>query len=197
MDIRQVRLDLKWIGVGFLDLAIVLRVVWECRCDPKHQLMLETSYLVMETHANSTPVHCPNVCYLHVLTKGQGKEAWALPKKLAKAVDDYLAKEGCLEDLFFKQILRNYQPCVSTPKTPEQHKECVNQKNTVYLNSCPILYPATYEEHPMNNHGPDRVLFWKSLKKFINSYTLDLGWDDIERHLLELLKPETYINLQR
>ena len=49
----------------------------------------------------------------------------------------------------------------------------------------------------MNNHDPDRVLFWKSLKKFINSYTLDLGWDDIERHLLELLKPETYINLQR
>ena len=27
-DIRQVRLDLKWIGVGFLDLAIFLRVVW-------------------------------------------------------------------------------------------------------------------------------------------------------------------------
>ena len=101
--------------------------------------MLETSYLVMETHANSTPVHCPNVCYLHVLTKGQGKEAWALPKKLAKAVDDYLAKEGCLEDPFSKQILRNYQPCASSPKTPEQHKECVNQKNTVDLNSCPIF----------------------------------------------------------
>ena len=27
-DIWQVRLDLKWIGVGFLDLAIFLRVVW-------------------------------------------------------------------------------------------------------------------------------------------------------------------------
>ena len=36
-------------------------------------------------------------------------------KKLAKAFDDYLAKEGCLEDPFSKQILRNYQPCVSTP----------------------------------------------------------------------------------
>ena len=62
---------------------------------------------------------------------------------IAEAFDDYLAKEGCLEDPFSKQILRNYQPCVSTPKTPEQHKECVNQQNTVYLNSYPILYPAT------------------------------------------------------
>ena len=37
-------------------------------------------------------------------------------KNVAKALDDYLAKEGCLEDPFSKQILRNYQPCVSTPK---------------------------------------------------------------------------------
>ena len=50
-----------------------------------------------------------------------------IAKKLAKAFDNYLAKEGYLEDPFSKQILRNYQPCVSTPKTPEQHKECVNQ----------------------------------------------------------------------
>ena len=34
---------------------------------------------------------------------------------LAKAFDNNLAKEGCLEDPFSKQILRNYQPCVSTP----------------------------------------------------------------------------------
>ena len=60
-------------------------------------------------------------------------------KNIAKAFEDYLAKEGCLEDPFAKQILRNYQPCVSTPRTPEQHKECVNQKNTVYLNSSPIF----------------------------------------------------------
>ena len=42
-----------------------------------------------------------------------------IAKKLAKAFDNYLAKEGCLEHPFSKQILRNYQPCVSTPRTPE------------------------------------------------------------------------------
>ena len=77
---------------------------------------------------------CPSVCYLHVLTKAQGKGTWAFPKKLAKALDNYLAKEGCLEDPFSKQILRNYQPCVSTPKTPEQHKECVKQKRLSITN---------------------------------------------------------------
>ena len=74
--------------------------------------------------------------------------------------------------------------------TPEQNKECVNQQNTVSHNSCSILYPATLEEHPINNNDP--VLFWKTCtgKKCINVYTLDLGWYAIEGHLLEqLLKP--------
>ena len=38
-----------------------------------------------------------------------------IARNLAKALENYLAKEGCLEDPFSKQILRNYQPCVSTP----------------------------------------------------------------------------------
>ena len=83
---------------------------------------------------------CPSVCYLHVLTKAQGKGTWAFPKKLAKALDNYLAKEGCLEDPFSKQILRNYQPCVSTPKTPEQHKECVKQKRLSITNLAQICF---------------------------------------------------------
>ena len=80
-------------------------------------------------------------------------------KKLAKAFDNYLAEEGCLEDPFSKQILRNYQPYASTPKTPEQHKECVNQKNTVYRKIFPHFFPATLEEHPSDKHDLDRVLF--------------------------------------
>ena len=55
-------------------------------------------------------------------------------KNLTKAFEDYLAKEGCLEDPFSKQILRNYQPCVSTPRTLEQHKDCVNE-NTLSISN--------------------------------------------------------------
>ena len=68
------------------------------------------------------------------------------------AFEDYLAKEGCLEDPFSKQILRNYQPCVSTPRTLEQHKECVNQQNTAISNFARDFYPAALKEHPINIH---------------------------------------------
>ena len=111
-----------------------------------------------------------------------------IAKKLTKAFEDYLAKEGCLEDPFSKQILRNYQPLCVHPETPEQHKECVNKTLSI-TNLAQYFYPATYEEHPMNNYDPDRVLFGNHAmeRKCINSYTLDLERDDIEGHLLEQL----------
>jgi len=73
-------------------------------------------------------------------------------KNLAKAVDDYLAKEGCLEDPFSKQILRNYQPCVSTPKLLNNTKN-VSIKTTLSITTlAQYVYPATRKDHPMNNH---------------------------------------------
>ena len=86
-----------------------------------------------KSHQNSTPVQLCATCLC--LPKSKAKENGHCQKKnLAKALDDYLAKEGCLEHPFSKQILRNYQPCVSTPKTPEQHKEGVN-KNTLSISN--------------------------------------------------------------
>ena len=99
---------------------------------------------ILSSYGNPCKLNpCPSVCYLHVLTKAQGKGTWALPKNLAKAFDNYLAKEGYLEDPFSKQILRNYQPCVSTPKTPEQHKDCVNKNTLSISNLAQYFYPAT------------------------------------------------------
>ena len=104
----------------------------------KHQTSTHAGN-ILSSYGNPCKLNpCPSVCYLHVLTKEQGKGTWAFPKKLAKALDNYLAKEGCLEDPFSKQILRNYQPCVSTPKTPEQHKECVKQKRLSITNLAQI-----------------------------------------------------------
>ena len=77
--------------------------------------------------------------------------------KMPRLLTTIWQRKDVWKTLFSKQTLRNYQPCVSTPKTPEQHKECVNQQNTVYHKFCPILYPTTYEEHPMNNYDIHRV----------------------------------------
>ena len=92
-------------------------------------------------------------------------------------------KEGCLEDLFFQQTIRNYWPCVSTPGTPEHHQEHVSQQKTVYHNSWQLFYPAILEENRINNNDLHCVLFWKSWndwngKKCIKSSTgLGEGWD--------------------
>ena len=39
-----------------------------------------------------------------------------IARNLAKALENYLVKEGCLEDPFSKQFLRNYQPLCIYPK---------------------------------------------------------------------------------
>ena len=198
MDIRQVSLDLKWNGVGFLDLVILfLRVVWECNCNIKHQLMLETSYLVMETHANSTPVQVYATCMC--LPKRKAKEHGHYQKILPRRLTTIWQRTAIGKTYFQTNAQELSTPTCPPQTTPEQHKECVNQKHTVSHNSCPKFYPATLEENPKNNNDIYCGLFWKTCngKKCMNFCTLDLGWDDIERHLLELLKPETYINLQR
>ena len=80
-------------------------------------------------------------------------------KNIAMAFEDYLAKEGCLEDPFSKQILRNYQPA-HLPLELLKNTKNVSIIKTLSItthNSCPILYPATLEEHPINNNDLDRV----------------------------------------
>ena len=93
-------------------------------------------------------------------------------KNIAKALEDYLAKEGCLEDPFSKQILRNYQPCVSTRELLNNQRMCQSKKDCLFQLMPKIFHPATYEEHSINNHDLNRVLFWKPCngKKCINSY---------------------------
>lgn len=79
---------------------------------------------------------CPTMCYLHVLTKGQGKGTWALSQKTCQGFSQL-----CWQRLFgrppFKQTHRNDKPCASTQRTPEHDQERVNQQNTVSHNSCP------------------------------------------------------------
>ena len=97
-------------------------------------------------------------CYLHVLTKAQGKGKWALPKKkCCQGFGRLFGKGRMFGRPFFKTNPQELSTLCIYPKTPEQHKECVNQQNTVYHKFCPILYPTTYEEHPMNNNDIHRV----------------------------------------
>ena len=91
------------------------------------------------------------------LPKNKGK--WALPKKILPRLWTTIWQRGTLwKTLFQNKSSGTINPVYLPHKTPEQHKECVNKQNTVYLNSCPNMsYPATLKEHPMNNNDIHRV----------------------------------------
>ena len=221
--------------------------------------MLETSYLVMETHANSTPVQVYATCMC--LPKRKAKEHGHYQKILPRRLTTIWQRKAIWKTLFQNKSSGTINPVYLPQKLLNNTKNCVNQKNTVYHKSCPILlscnlggtsheqpwpysssvlenmqwkemhqlldrtwggmilkgifssnfwnlrmlknnllnsgmyadqcsplcydrkcrkfcivhlwknclsqlahylYPATLEEHPMNNHDPDRVLSWKS-----------------------------------
>ena len=96
--------------------------------------------------ANEPSKHnpCPTVCYVLVLTKVQGKGTLALPKNLQRLLITSWQRKDIWKTLFQNKHSGTINPCVSTPKTPEQHKECVNQQNTVNHNSCPILLSCNF-----------------------------------------------------
>ena len=80
---------------------------------------------------------CPNACYLYVLAKWEGKETWALPEILPKLWKTIWQRKAVWKTLFQNKSSGTINPVYLPHKTPEQHKECVNQQNTVYHKFCP------------------------------------------------------------
>ena len=80
----------------------------------------------VNSHANSTPVQlcATSMC----LPKSKAKEHVHCQNKIAKAFDNYLAQEDYLEDLFSNKPSGTINHVYLPQTTPEQYKECVNQK---------------------------------------------------------------------
>ena len=98
---------------------------------------------------------CPSVCYLHVLTKAKGKGTWALPEILPRLWTT-IWQRGTVWKTPSQQTLRKYQPCASTRELLNNTKN-VSIKTTLSITTlAQYFYPATLEEHPMNN------MQWKS-----------------------------------
>ena len=146
----------------------------ECRCNIKHQLMLETSYLVMETHANSTLSKCmPLACAYQ-----SAKENGHCHKKILPRLWTTIWQRGTLWKTLFQNKPSGTLNPVYLPRKLLNNTKNVSINKTLSITTlAQYFYPATLEEHPINNYDPDRVLFWKTCtaKKCINVYTLDLG----------------------
>ena len=77
---------------------------------------LETTSAILRQWAIKTQPLSNCVLHASAYQRTRERNTGIARKNIAMPFEDYLAKEGCLEDPFSKQILRNYQPCVSTPK---------------------------------------------------------------------------------
>ena len=53
---------------------------------------------------------CPTVCYLHVLTKGQGKETWALPEILPRLWTTIWQRKAIWKTSFFNKSSGTINP---------------------------------------------------------------------------------------
>ena len=133
---------------------------------------------------------CPTVCYVHVLTKEQGKGTCALPKQNCEGFWQLFGTGRLFGRPLFKQTLRNYQPCVSTPNNSwtiqrmcQSKKHCISQQLPKIL-SC--NFGGTSNEQPWpRSCSVSFNMQWKA-----STLIQDLERDDIEGHLLEqLLKP--------
>ena len=112
-------------------------------------------------------------------------------KNIAKALDNYLAKEGCLEDPFSKQTLRNYQPCVSTPNNSwTKQRKCQSTKHCLSQLLPNIFILQLRRNIPWTTMTLIVFCFGKSaLERNASTLRQDLRWDDRnvnwQGHLLE------------
>ena len=133
--------------------------------------MLEISYLVMETHANSTPVQVYATCMC--LPKGKAKKHGHCQKS-CQGFGQLFGKARLFGRPLFQTNPQELSTLCIYPKQLLKHTKNVSINKTLSItNLAHDFYAATWEEHPMNNDDPDRVLFWKTCtgKKCINSYT--------------------------
>ena len=134
--------------------------------------MLETSYLVMETHANSTPVQVYATCMC--LPKGKAKKHGHCQKILRRLLTTIWQRKAVWKDPFLNKSSGTINPVYLPQTTPEQHKERVNQNNTVYHKCCPRFFILQLMRNIQLTNMTSIVLcFWKTCtgKKCINSYT--------------------------
>ena len=86
---------------------------------------------------------CPTVWYVLVLAKVQGKEAWALPKKLAKAFEDY-GKGRIFGRPFFKTNPQELSTLCIYPKQLLNKAKNVSINETLSITTlAQYFYPTT------------------------------------------------------
>ena len=142
----------------------------ECGRNIKHPLTPETTYPVMETHANSTPVqvYATRMC----LPKGKAKKHGHCQKS-CQGFGQLFGKGRLFGRPFFKTNPQELSTLCIYPKNSwTTQRTCQSKQHCLSQMLPKIFYPATYEEHSINKHDLDRALFlenvhWKEMHQLL------------------------------
>ena len=92
-------------------------------------------------------------CYLHVLTKEQGKGKWALPKKkLPRLLTTIWQRKDVWKTLFQNKPPGTINPVYLPRKLLNNTKKVSINKTLSITNFAHDFYPAALKEHPINIH---------------------------------------------
>ena len=119
----------------------------------------------------STPVQVYATCMC--LPKRKAKKHGLCRKNLPRLLKTIWHRKAVWKTLFQNKHSGTINPYVSTPKLLNNTKNVSINKTLSITNLAQYFYPATLEEHPINNYDPDRVLLGNHAmeRKCINSYT--------------------------
>ena len=120
--------------------------------------MLETSYLVMETHANSTLSKCMLLACAYQSAKENGHCQNKILPRLLKTI---WQRKDVWKTLLQNKSSGTINPAYLPLELWNNTKNVSINKTLSITTLAQYFYPATLEEHRINNYDPDRVLFGK------------------------------------
>ena len=122
---------------------------------------------------------CPIVCYLLcAYQRARQRKHGDCQKKSCQGFWRLFGKGRMFGRPFFKTNPQELSTLCIYPRQLLNNTKNVSINKTLSVtNVTHHFYPATSEEHPMNNYDLNRTPFWKTCtgKKCIYFYTLDLG----------------------
>ena len=112
------------------------------------------------SHQNSTLVQLCGTCLC--LPQNKAKENGHSQKILRRLLITSWQRKDVWKTLFQNKSGGTINPVHLPRKLLNNTKNVSINKTLSITNLAQYFYPATLEEHPINNYDPDRVLFWKT-----------------------------------
>ena len=130
---------------------------------------------ILSSYGNPCKLNpCPIVCYVLVLTKSKAKENGHCQTKCCQGFGQLFGKGRMFGRPFFKTNPEELSTlCIYPENSWTPQRTCQSKKTLSITTHAQYIYPATLEEHPINNYDPDRVLLGNHAMEriCINSYT--------------------------